>query len=101
MGWLTFLYRTSGELYYETGGKLQTAWTDQFDFGGNGDGTLFYPGTPDRIGGTQPIPIEAIRLKLIRDGYEDYEYLKFLSEHEMDNEARSIAAIVQSERRRR
>jgi hypothetical protein len=92
MGWLTFLYRTSGELYYETGGKLQTAWTDQFDFGGNGDGTLFYPGTPDRIGGTQPIPIESIRLKLIRDGYEDYEYLKFLSEHEMDNEVRSTAA---------
>jgi hypothetical protein len=27
-------------------------------------------------------------LKLIRDGYEDYENLSFLSEQEMDDEAR-------------
>ena len=33
-------------------------------------------------------------LKLIRDGYEDYEYLSFLSEHEMDDEARTIAASL-------
>jgi hypothetical protein len=49
--------------------------------GGNGDGSLFYPGRTDRIGGNQDIPIESIRLKLIRDGLEDYEYLSLLASH--------------------
>jgi len=44
---------------------LTTAWTDQYRFGGNGDGTLFYPGTPDRVGGTDPIPIESMRMKIL------------------------------------
>jgi hypothetical protein len=43
------------------------------------DGTLFYPGTPDRIGGTRHVPVESIRLKLIREGLEDYEYLVLLA----------------------
>jgi Domain of unknown function (DUF4091) len=78
MGWLAFRYGASGELHYAVDRKLPTAWLDQFAFGGSGDGTLFYMGTPDRIGGTQTIPVESLRLKLIRDGYEDYEYLRFL-----------------------
>jgi len=40
---------------------------------------LFYPGRPELIGGTKDIPIESIRLKLIREGLEDYEYLLLLS----------------------
>jgi hypothetical protein len=40
---------------------------------------LFYPGRPDRIGGKSDIPIESIRLKLIREGMEDYEYLALLA----------------------
>jgi hypothetical protein len=40
---------------------------------------LFYPGRPDRIGGTSDIPVESIRLKLIREGMEDYEYLALLA----------------------
>jgi len=48
-------------------------------FGGNGDGTLLYPGLPSRIGGRTHIPIESVRLKLIREGLEDYEYLHMLS----------------------
>ncbi len=46
--------------------------------GGNGDGTLFYPGMPARIGGKSDIPVESIRLKLIREGLEDYEYFLLL-----------------------
>jgi hypothetical protein len=91
MGWLSYTYRTVGELYFETAGKLTTAWTDQFDFGGNGDGTLFYPGVTSRVGGSHPIPIESLRLKLIRDGYEDYEYLRYLTLHGKGATARSIA----------
>jgi Domain of unknown function (DUF4091) len=91
MGWQSFLYGTSGELYYATDVALTTAWTDQYRFGGNGDGTLFYPGTPDRVGGTDPIPIESMRLKLIRDGYQDFEYMTWLAQHGERDQAVAIA----------
>ncbi len=79
MEWLSFRYDVSGELYFETTYDLPSAWDDLCDFSGNGDGTLFYPGTPARIGGSSDIPIESIRLKLIREGMEDYEYLHLLA----------------------
>ena len=40
--------------------------------------TLFYPGVPSKIGGTHHVPVTSIRFKLIREGYEDYEYLKLV-----------------------
>ena len=92
MGWLSFAYNTTGELYYDTTTKLHSAWRDQYEAGGNGDGTLFYPGVPAGrgnvgdsdyalpIGGTNPIPVESIRLKRIRDAREDYEYLRILED---------------------
>lgn len=85
MPWLAYKYRTSGELYYETTQAFShNAWTNQWDFTGNGDGTLFYPGTPSVIGGNPQnptnIPIASFRMKMIREGYEDYEYLKLLSD---------------------
>ena len=91
IGWLAYRYDAVGELYYAVDRKLATAWRDQFAFGGNGDGTLFYLGTPDRIGGRQPIPVESLRLKLIRDGYEDYEYLRFLERHGQGADAAEVA----------
>lgn len=80
MEWLSFSHEISGELYFQTMHMLPQAWEDQCDFSGNGDGTLFYPGTPARIGGTTHIPVESIRLKMIREGMEDYEYLYTLKE---------------------
>jgi Domain of unknown function (DUF4091) len=77
--WLTFTYRVGGELYYNTVeayGAGRDPWRDQLLHGGNGDGTLFYPGRPDVIGGRSDIPVESIRLALIREGLEDYEYLR-------------------------
>jgi hypothetical protein len=87
--WFSFKNRLSGELYFATtqtwdGGE----WDDQWAFSGHGDGTLLYPGTPSAvsggspvaIGGTNHIPIASIRLKLIREGMEDYEYLKLLAD---------------------
>jgi hypothetical protein len=81
MEWLTWKYDIQGELYYSTTeafGKKRDSWKDVHLFGGNGDGTLFYPGRPEVIGGRTDIPIESIRLKLIREGLEDYEYLTML-----------------------
>jgi hypothetical protein len=82
MEWLTWKYGIHGELYYsmdEAYSKKADPWKDVNLYSGNGDGTLFYPGRPQVIGGTQQIPIESIRLKLIREGLEDYEYLAMLT----------------------
>ncbi|MEX5307032.1 DUF4091 domain-containing protein [Kocuria sp. CPCC 205258] len=76
MGWFAYRYQAQGELYFDVGHCLPTAWTAQYAFGGNGDGTLFYPGDPSRIAGSDWIPLESMRLKLIRDGHQDYEYLR-------------------------
>ncbi|MEW6732998.1 MAG: glycoside hydrolase domain-containing protein [Acidobacteriota bacterium] len=82
MPWIGWKYRIGGELYYNTveayskqASSQNSPWESLYYFGGNGDGTLFYPGTPTKIGGTTHIPVESIRLKLIREGLEDYEYL--------------------------
>ncbi len=88
---LAFLSGMKGELYYETlqnyGPDYPDPWNSMFrDYGnpdnvggGNGEGTFFYPGTPSRIGGQSDIPIESLRLKIIREGQQDYEYLRLLS----------------------
>jgi hypothetical protein len=80
MEWVSFLEGATGELYYETALVLPTAWTDQYQFGGNGDGTLFYPGTANVIGGQTDVPVASIRLKLIRLGEQDFEWLKLVSD---------------------
>jgi hypothetical protein len=85
MGVLAFRYGIEGELYFNTveaylpdpaaAKKKADPWRDLWRFHGNGDGTLFYPGTPQAIGGTHHVPVESLRLKLIRAGLQDYEYL--------------------------
>lgn len=91
--WQAFRFRVTGELYFETTYQLATAWSDdgQCAFSGSGDGTLFYPGKPGVIGGTTDIPIESIRMKLIREGMEDYEYLTLVAAKHGDAAARAIA----------
>lgn len=81
--WLAWRLGIEGELYFNTveayNGEADP-WRDVYLFGGNGDGTLFYPGTPRRIGGRSHVPVESLRLKVIRDGLEDYEYLVLAAE---------------------
>ena len=92
MQWLEYLDNVSGDLYYDVdvcwnapicqdgaGNSGIDPWKYIYYSGGNGDGTLIYPGTPAKIGGTTPIPLPSIRLKNVRDGYEDYEYLNALT----------------------
>ncbi len=76
--WATYLYDVGGELYWGTNwidSKGGDAWKSQWEAGGNGDGTLSYRGTPDKIGGKTEIPIASVRLKAIRDGQEDLLYM--------------------------
>jgi len=80
MQWESFKYNVQGELYFDMVYAYGSGdpWLSQYYFGGNGDGTLYYPGNPSKIGGNTHIPIESIRLKLIREGMEDYEYMNLL-----------------------
>eukprot|EP01051_Picozoa_sp_SAG22_P000348 SAG22_NODE_8_length_37215_cov_120.960351_16_plen_150_part_00 len=50
-------------------------WDQQLLGGANGEGTLLYPGRPDKIGGRTHIPVGSLRLIMIREGQEDYEWL--------------------------
>jgi hypothetical protein len=76
MGWLAFREHVAGELYYDMLHAWRgDPWKDVRAFAGNGDGTLLYPGLPDRMGGRHPFPVESIRLKLVRDAIEDWEIL--------------------------
>ncbi len=79
--WHAFRLDVSGELYFDSTYQLTTAWDDngQCAFSGSGDGTIFYPGKTSIIGGADDISIESIRMKMIREGVEDYEYLKLAS----------------------
>ena len=93
--WLAFIERGTGELYWETTqAYTHDPWSNQWDFGGNGDGTLFYPGTTSKIGGKTDIPVASLRLALIRDGQEDYEYLKLVSDGGDPAFARSVATTL-------
>ncbi len=99
MGVLAFLNGIDGELYFNTvqaylpekENQAADPWKSVWRFHGNGDGTLFYPGTPRQIGGTTHIPVESLRLKYIRDGLQDYEYLVLARSLGLDSEARSVA----------
>lgn len=83
MAWLAFVHDIGGELYFDmayayNGAPDHDPWDGVWAFGGNGDGTLFYPGRPKRIGGRTHAAVASLRLKHIRDGLEDLELLRQL-----------------------
>ncbi len=97
--WLTRRYEFTGILFW----RITYLWTRQDvwesmyaeKFDCQGDGTLYYPGTPDKIGGTTDIPIPSLRIKYLREAMEDYEYFHILDERGdkewMDAVARTVA----------
>lgn len=91
VGALSWLRDIEGVLYYQMGYKWgKQPWVTQYAFHANGDGTLWYPGKPELIGGTKGVPIPSIRLNSIRDGFEDYEYLALLERLGGGEEGRAI-----------
>lgn len=106
-GFLTAVtYRVSGILYWDVafahsqspapGHTGLSPWESQYYFGGNGDGSLFYPGTPQRIGGNRDIPIESLRMKMIRESLYDAEYALLLRRlGEEDFLKRRVGEVVQ------
>jgi Domain of unknown function (DUF4091) len=94
MGWMDYYYQVSGDLYYNATicwnsgycPNNNDPWTNVYYSGGNGDGTMLYPGRqsgstvgPENVGTTYPIWLPSIRLKNQRDGLQDYEYLNLLN----------------------
>ncbi|MCA1827707.1 MAG: glycoside hydrolase domain-containing protein [Myxococcales bacterium] len=82
--WISFRNGITGELYWQSAtswvNSPKAPWTNQYATGGQGDGTLLYPGaaTNAQVGGTHDIPIASLRLKMIREGVEDFEYMTIL-----------------------
>jgi hypothetical protein len=94
-GWEAFVDRESGILYYAIHilWGANDPWSSVLYEGGNGDGTLLYACSNSSLisgkgsascgvaGGTsaKPIFVPSIRLQLMRDGIQDYEYLNLLN----------------------
>lgn len=95
MGWLSYEFNVSGILYFSanrwvsaTGGngyrdpyRNPMSAYDPRTRTNNGDGTLIYPGYEPSLGLTDPLaaPRSSLRFEAIRDGLEDYQYLRLAS----------------------
>jgi hypothetical protein len=96
--WICWRYRIRGLLYW--GGmsfwkEVDDPWTDARTYGRkgqekgpvyNGEGTLVYPGRAVGYDGIGP----SLRLKALRDGVQDYEYLAILERLGKADEAQKI-----------
>ena len=70
--WQLWRYRVTGFLYWCVNYWKVNPWEETMTYpGGNGDGSLLYPGDTG--------PVNSIRWELTRDGIEDYDYLALLS----------------------
>jgi len=83
ISWLTKRYGIDAFLYYHTNYAYQfyperDPWESQWDFSGNGDGTLVYPGRPGERGFDQHTAVASLRLKLMRESSQDAEYIKWM-----------------------
>jgi hypothetical protein len=81
---MAYTLGASRSLYY-TGTKMITsAWTNIFNEGGNGDGTLVYAAKAGQFGNAQPMAIPSIRLK-------EWRAASFLVEYMIEAKKKGIA----------
>ncbi len=103
--WLMRRYGFTGFHYWrivtDRGGP--GAWGGLYEFPANGDGALLYPGVPGvplypGVPGAplleRHVPLASLRLKALREGLEDYEYLALLERLGGAEEARIIAESI-------
>ena len=83
--WMMWKYNIEGLLYWSVTHWtiVEDPWREPLTYKGvsghfyaNGEGSLLYPGSKVGING----PVGSIRLELIREGIEDYEYMCLLRE---------------------
>jgi hypothetical protein len=83
IGWLGELLGTDAFLYYHLNHGYQyypkrDPWDSLWDFSGNGDGTLLYPGRPGMFNLKEHLPVASLRLKLLRQTSFDAEYIRWM-----------------------
>ncbi len=82
-GWFLWKYRLKGILYYSLNGWSKNPWTDPMTSNHNGDTFMLYPPSHDNTaityGSNNHRLVPSIRLELMRDSLEDYEYLYLLN----------------------
>ena len=100
--WIAWRYRIRGLLYWgwlSYWNQVDDPWTDPKTYcpgSGtnklvfNGEGTLVYPGRAAGYDGIAP----SLRLKALRDGIEDYEYLAILERQGQSSAAEKIVLPV-------
>ena len=74
-----FLFWDTTYAHHHEGGPPRqdlTPWETTYYFGGNGDGSLLYPGLPEIVGGKTHVAIESLRLKFIRESLVDAELFR-------------------------
>jgi hypothetical protein len=91
--WFDMYSGQQGDLYFSDeicwsacGSNNGDPWQGVNYGGTNGDGTLVYPGRTvgnptgfNNVGVSNPILLPSLRLKALRDGMQDYEYMNVLS----------------------
>jgi hypothetical protein len=72
--WMAWKYEADGLLYWCVNYWKSNPWEDAANFAKdqNGNGSLYYPSAEG--------PVPSIRIEVLRDGMEDYEYLYLLRE---------------------
>jgi len=91
--WINYQYDITGLLYWSTVTTVIEPWFNPafaHPRHYNGGGFLFYPGAPCGIDG----PVTCMRLKNLRDGMEDYEYLAILEKLAGKEAVRKIVDTV-------
>ncbi|WP_163339076.1 glycoside hydrolase domain-containing protein [Desulfopila sp. IMCC35008] len=102
-GWFLWKYRLSGIAYYQFNTWTPNPWTTPMDYGQNGNRFLMYPpsenSSPISYGSNNHRFVSSIRLEMLRDGLEDYEYMYLLNNSQapypgVTNQADSLADKV-------
>lgn len=83
IGWISRRFGLDAFLYYHANYGFQfypkrDPWDSLWDFSGNGDGTLVYPGRIGEHGLREEGAIPSIRLKLLRQTAQDAEYARWM-----------------------
>ena len=91
--WINYQYDITGLLYWSTVTTVIEPWSNPafaHPRHYNGGGFLFYPGAPCGIDG----PVASMRVKNLRDGMEDYEYLAILEKLAGQKAVKEIVDII-------
>ena len=76
--WVTFALDQQGIEFWRVNAAPSVLVPKKFGDNAWGDGSLFYKGLPAEIGAPEEIPLPSMRLKVLRDGIEDFELLAML-----------------------